>query len=125
MLPAEDRAYLEGKGLRFETRPEQDVLNVIIFDFELPAGYQPRLVDLLLRLPIGWPDAQPDMYWCDPEVHLEATATRPAAADVFEVYLDRRWQRFSRHLAAGQWRPGIDTLETYLTLIRVELAGAA
>jgi hypothetical protein len=125
MLPAEDRAYLDGKGLRYETFPERDVLNLIIHDFELPRGYQPRLVDLLLRLPIGWPDAQPDMYWCDPEVLLEATANRPAAADVFEVYLNRRWQRFSRHLAAGQWRPGIDTLETYLTLIRVELAGAA
>lgn len=124
MLPGDDRHYLEAKGLRYEVLAEPGVLNVVIYGFELPEGYEPRNVDLLLRLPAGWPDAQPDMYWCVPEVRLVRTKGRPPAADVFEQYLGRSWQRFSRHLAGGQWRPGIDTLKTYLTLIRSELASA-
>ena len=31
------------------------------------------------------------------------------------------WQRWSRHFSHGQWRPGIDGLESYLALIRRDL----
>lgn len=124
LLPA-DRAFLEGKGYEFEITPESGLVCVVIRRFRLPTGYTPDVTDLLLRLPPGFPDAQPDMYWCDPAVRIAATGEYPLAADQFEQHLGRNWQRFSRHLPAGVWQPGRDTLESYLTLIRADLGRQA
>jgi hypothetical protein len=38
-----------------------------------------------------------------------------------ETYLGRTWQRFSRHLEAGAWRAGTDSLKSFLSLIISEL----
>ena len=46
---------------------------------------------------------------------------RIPATDVIEHHLGRSWQRWSRHLAAGQWRSGVDGLENFLALVRREL----
>ena len=40
---------------------------------------------------------------------------------VMEHYLGRSWQRWSRHLLPGQWRSGVDGVESYLVLIRQDL----
>lgn len=125
MLRDADEAYLRRLGLAYQVLPESGLICVVIKDWPLPPGYSPERVDLLVRLPPGFPDAQPDMYWCDPPVRLIKTGGHPIAADQFEQYLGRTWQRFSRHMPAGTWRPGTDSLETYITLIRTDLARAA
>jgi hypothetical protein len=122
MLREQDHGYLEQLGLPFESTVENGVLCVVIRGWPLPSGYNPAKTDLLLRLPPGFPDAQPDMYWCDPPVTLATTGTYPVAAEQFEEYLGRRWQRFSRHLNPGHWLAGRDSLKSYLALIRRDLA---
>lgn len=99
--------------------PEGQMISVIIYGYPLPAGYSPSTVDLLLRLPHGFPDAAPDMFWADPAVTY-ANGAVPPATNVREVHHARTWQRWSRHLAVA-WRPGIDNLQTYLRLIRTDL----
>ena len=47
------------------------------------------------------------------------------AAEVAENHLGRAWQRWSRHFQPGQWRSGVDGLESYLALIRRELIRCA
>jgi hypothetical protein len=121
MLLTADQSYLEELGLPFEVTEENGLICVVISRWPLPSGYIPEEVDLLLRLPPGFPDAQPDMYWCDPPVRLTSGAY-PPAADLMEPYLGRTWQRFSRHLPAGAWQPGRDNLASYLALIRQALA---
>lgn len=125
MLAPSDEAYLRSKGFQFEVIPDQGQICLVIKAYRLPAGYDPELTDLLLRLPPGFPDAQPDMFWCDPPVRLVSTGAYPQAADSMEPYLGRTWQRFSRHLGAGVWKPGVDGLGSYLTLIRSELERSA
>jgi hypothetical protein len=98
---------------------------VVLHEYLLPAGYRPRRVDLLIRLPAGYPDSAPDMFWCDPAVVLERTGGAPEAATASEAYLGRSWQRFSRHLDAGLWQPARDRLQSYLALIRRNLAKGA
>jgi hypothetical protein len=60
------------------------------------------------------------MWWFSPSLMLE-DGRQIEATQVTEYYLGRQWQRWSRHFNAGQWRSGIDCLETFLALIRKEL----
>lgn len=101
------------------------MLCVVIHKFELPEGYAPREVDLLLRLPAGYPDAAPDMFWVIPSVTLARTGQVPQAATSMEPYLKRTWQRFSRHLSPGVWQAGRDDLRSYLALITRDLEKGA
>jgi Prokaryotic E2 family E len=122
MLLETDKEHLDELGLEYEVSSEGGLICVVIKEWPLPAGYDPARVDLLLRLPVGFPDAQPDMYWCDPPVRVTATGASPPATEVRETYLGRTWQRFSRHLPAGAWQSGRDNLSSYLALIRQGLA---
>jgi hypothetical protein len=125
MLRPAEQEYLERRGLPYEVTQEAGMIVLVIRDWPLPAGYEPRAVELLVRLPPGFPDAAPDMYWCNPPVRFAGTDTYPPAANQFEEYLGRQWQRFSRHLPPGAWQPGRDSLESYLALIRTELERSA
>jgi hypothetical protein len=120
LLPA-DRDFLVEKGFDYDVVSEAGLICVVIHAYPLPAGYTPDKTDLLLRLPPNFPDAQPDMYWCDPPVRVSASGAYPIAAELFEQHVGRQWQRFSRHLPAGAWQPGRDSLESYLALIRADL----
>lgn len=48
-----------------------------------------------------------------------------AATQYVESHLGRQWQRWSRHLAPGVWKSGIDSLESNLSLVNRELRSAA
>jgi hypothetical protein len=122
MLLAADKEHLDSLGLDYEVSSDQGLICVVISKWPLPPGYEPAEVDLLLRLPAGFPDAQPDMYWCDPPVRVVASGAFPPAADQMEAYLGRTWQRFSRHLQDGAWQIGRDDLGSYLALIKQGLA---
>jgi Prokaryotic E2 family E len=86
----------------------------------LPAGYAQPRSDLLLRLSPGYPDVPPDMWWFDPPLKLSDGRAIPAT-ECTEQYFGRTWQRWSRHFSEGQWRSGIDNLETFLALIRRDI----
>ena len=124
MLSQADEAYLRSKGLQFEVTVDQGLICVVVKDYQLPPGYDRSSTDLLVRLPPAFPDAQPDMFWCSPPIRLQGGAF-PQAADQMEPHLSGTWQRFSRHLTAGVWRPGIDSLGSYMTLIRAEFERSA
>ncbi len=62
----------------------------------------------------------PDMWWFSPAIRL-ADGRTVQATEVIERHLGKDWQRWSRHFNAGQWRSGIDSLESFLALIRREL----
>ncbi len=88
---------------------------LVISGYEIPCGFQPGTVDLLVKLPPGFPDAQPDMFWVQPAVKT-ASGTLPRATCT-ENILGRDWQRFSWHLAGGAWKPGVSTLRDFLRCI--------
>lgn len=94
---------------------------VVIEGYRLPAGFSTAIVDLLVQLHPQFPDAAPDMFWLHPRVTLTRTGAGPVATQADEQILGRTWQRFSRHLQPGQWRPG-DDLRTWLAAIRALLA---
>jgi hypothetical protein len=120
VLGERDRKFLEELGLRYTAQSESGMLCLVLHDFELPAGYVPSRVDLLVRLPPGFPDAAPDMWWMLPFVRL-ATGGTPPGTELHEAHLGRTWQRWSRHFSPGVWRAGTDSLQSFLRLIRTDL----
>jgi hypothetical protein len=121
VLPPEDLAYLERQGYQWTAQPEANLLCIVIKDLPLPAGYQVPRSDLLVRLPFGFPDATPDMWWFDPPLRLAASGSMPPGTEAMETHVGRTWQRWSRHFSSGAWRPGRSGLESYLTLMRKDL----
>jgi hypothetical protein len=120
MLPALDTDYLQARGLAHEVRVADGITSVLLPNWPLPAGYTLPQATLLLRLSAGYPDVQPDMWWFNPPV--VRTDGRPIpATEATEHHFGQQWQRWSRHLSAGQWHAGIDGLESYLALVRKEL----
>lgn len=120
LLPDDDAEYLEEKGFDYEAHLEGGMITLIIRDFELPDGYEPRRVELLLRLHPQFPQVAPDMFWTLPVVS-HANGARPQATEIMESFQGRSWQRWSRHFTTAQWRPDRDNLRTYLRLIRTVL----
>ncbi len=88
---------------------------VVISDYELPAGFTPNRVNLLVKLPPGFPDAAPDMFWVHPEVRAPNGAVPKATSP--EPLLGKNWQRFSWHLVPGAWKPGVSELRDFLRCI--------
>ena len=119
-LPQNDATYLSERELVYDIVPEANMTCVVLIGYRLPAGFDRTQSDLLLRLSPGYPDVPPDMWWFDPPVRL-ADGRTVQATEQMEQHLGRPWQRWSRHFNQGQWRSGIDCLETFLALIRREL----
>ena len=124
LLPPGDEAFLSAKGMAYEVSQEAGFTCVLFPGWPLPAGFTLSSSDLLLRLSPGYPDVPPDMWWFSPDV-LRADGQPIPAADVHEEHLARTWQRWSRHLNAGQWLPGQDALESFLALIARDVHACA
>lgn len=124
MLPAHDSDYLKSRYPNHSVDLSGGVISVIVPAFPLGAGFHQSSSDLLLRLAPGYPDVPPDMWWFSPAVQRLDGRPIPAA-EVMESHFNKSWQRWSRHLQPGQWRSGIDSIESYLSLVRRELATAA
>lgn len=124
MLPAHEIDYLNERWACHSIQSEGGMTCVLLPDFPLPPGLNNARADLLLRISAGYPDVPPDMWWFDPPIRRADGAVVPAT-DVIETYLGRRWQRWSRHFNNGQWRSGVDNLESLLALLRRELERAA
>ena len=124
MLPSVDREYLRKRFPRFSETVEEQMICVVLPGFPLPPGLQIERSDLLLRLSQGYPDIAPDMWWFDPPV-LRGDGRSFPQTQVQEEHLSRNWQRWSRHFEGTQWRPGVDSLESYLALISSELSKTA
>lgn len=103
--------------------PEGGLVCVVFEQFPLVAGLVPAASDLLVRLPAGFPDAHPDMFWFADDV-VRADGQPIPAINVVETYLDRTWHRWSRHVGE-QWRPGVDDLRSYVGYIHKCLLKAA
>jgi hypothetical protein len=123
-LPVTDIACLTERGIEYSVSMEANMTCVVIPGYRLPVGYDRSTSDLLLRLQAGFPDVPPDMWWFSPAIR-RSNGGVIQATDVIERHLGKDWQRWSRHFNAGQWRSGVDSLESFLALIRKELERCA
>ena len=123
MLPSqldeEVRALCEG-GLTATLSEADGMANVLIANYPIrPRHYNKTSIELLLRLPLSYPNGKPDMFWADEDFVLKGGGV-PKGADQFETHLGKRRRRFSWHLSS--WNPGIDNLLTFLEFVENRLA---
>lgn len=119
-LPQAELDYLRQRALPHSVLEEAGMTCVVFPAYPLPTGYDRPVADLLIRLNPGFPDVPPDMWWFDPAVRRADGRAIPATEHT-ETHLGRSWQRWSRHLNAGQWQAGVDSLGTFMALITREL----
>jgi hypothetical protein len=97
------------------------VVNLAFKDYPLPPVYNKTRTTLLLRIPMSYPNGNPDMFWTEPDL-LCANGEIPTKADQIETYLGKQWRRFSWHPQG--WNPGIGNLRMYLEFVNSGLAKA-
>lgn len=123
-LPDYDVQYLTDRAIPYEVVTESGMVCVVLSGWRLPPGLSVTETTVLLRLAAGYPDVAPDMWWCAPAVQ-RADGSFIQATELTEQYLGRTWQRWSRHFTGGQWKSGIDGLESYIALMNSEFLLAA
>jgi hypothetical protein len=123
-LPERDSKFLTERGYDWELLPDPSgAFCVLVKNFDVaPGGFTPGMTNLMVRIPQQYPMTPLDMWYCDPPVRLQSTGQYAVASEVMESHLGKAWQRFSRHLN-GSWRPGVDGLRSYFSLILRELQG--
>lgn len=125
VLPKDDVAFLEELGLSWRTEPDCGQAGFLIIDgFDTSGGgFTPPQTTLMVRIPALYNTTPLDMWYCDPPILLGGS--NPVNTEAREVFLGRTWQRFSRHLSPGSWRPGKDGLRSFFRFIFIELQGKA
>ena len=121
LLPVEDVRYLSEKEFDYSEESVSGWIHIIFEDFPLPAAYAPRTCRLLVRIPPGFPNANPDMFWTQPDVRLQQTGALPTSSGHHETHSGQSWQRWSRHIPHNTWRAGKDNLQTFLRTVQQEL----
>ena len=126
-LPSKDRAYLTGKQIKYREVENGAIKGLVLDEFAvIPEGkFTQEKASLLIILPAGYPDVPPDMFYFLPELKLKNTDTYPAQADQFPTHFAERWQQWSRHAPAENWRAGKDGIHTYLQRVYLALNIAA
>jgi hypothetical protein len=105
---------LRSAGYKVDINESDGVVNLIIGDYPLPSTYNKRQTVLLLRVPISYPNGNPDMFWTDHDL-MCSNGKIPTKADQIETYLGKQWRRFSWHPQG--WNPGTGNLCMYLEFV--------
>jgi Prokaryotic E2 family E len=112
LLP-QDEAHLDRLGLRWETVIDGGRRWLLVHAYPLPPGYTAAVTDIAVEVPVSYPGAQLDMFYCYPPLALKSGTVIPQT-DSGETITGLRFQRWSRH---RQWDAARDTLATHFALV--------
>lgn len=112
---------LKNEGYRIEMEEKADgFIHVSIKEYPLPEGYNKNFTYLLIKVPLSYPNGNPDMFWTHADLTL-SDGRGPKSTSKENIF-GTEWLRFSWH--PGKWNPGSDNLETYLGFVTSGLRGA-
>jgi len=121
LLPV-DTKFLDGTGLKWETVKAGERRWLLVRDYELLPGYQPRKVTLALEIPKDYPQAQIDMFYFAPGVSRSDGVGIPNT-HITAAIDGVTFQGWSRHrTAAHKWDPNTDNVGTHFALVEHSLA---
>jgi hypothetical protein len=114
-LCEEDKDFLEAMNFRWETFAELRYNWLLIYDYPIPEGYDASRCTVALMVPPAYPATEIDMAYFSPL--LRKRSGRPISATISQSIGGKPYQRWSRHRKPGEWKPGVDNLNTHLTLV--------
>jgi hypothetical protein len=116
ILPNADIEFLNSNFGQWETIRFSNSQWLIIYDFEVPEGYNQKKVDIALRIDSSYPVSQIDMAYFYP--HLER-ADKKSINGLTPLSLEnKQWQQWSRHRTGeNPWLPNEDNVSTHLDLV--------
>jgi hypothetical protein len=115
-------AGLKEAGYSITIIEEAQMVIIILEDYPLPGLYNKKTTRLLLRIPISYPNGNPDMFWTDVDLR-RAKGEIPTKGDTLEDHAGQHWRRFSWH--PQDWNPGTGNLFMYLEFVNTGLIKAA
>ena len=90
---------------------------ITVPDSTIPPGWNINVATIRFIAPVGYPSAQPDCFWVQPEMRLD-DGTVPKNAGPGQIpETTETWFWFSWHLESGQWNPNRDDLLTYFSVL--------
>ena len=95
---------------------------IIFKDFPLPTDlYSFDKTDLMIFTTQFYPNAGFDMFWVDENLKLKS-GNPPRAGEALEVYMGKRWRRFSYHPYTGKpWNPSEDSVISFIGHVKKRL----
>jgi hypothetical protein len=112
MLPQDER-HLDDLGLRWETLVDAGRRWLILRNYPVSPGYRVSVTDIAIEVPVSYPGAQLDMFYCSPPLALMSGAMIEQTQHT-ETVTGMPFQRWSRH---RPWDAARDTLATHLALV--------
>jgi hypothetical protein len=112
LLPL-DEAHLDRLGLRWETIIDGARRWLLVRSYPLPQGYTVAVADIAIEVPVSYPGAQLDMFYCHPHLALANGQAIPQV-QCTESVTGIGFQRWSRH---RQWDSARDNVGTHLALV--------
>ena len=117
----EELGLLREQGYEVELIEADGFANLVFRSYRLPASLSRATTDLLVKIPLSYPNGRPDMFWTETDVLLKDGGV-PRSAESIETILGRQWRRFSWHPQA--WNPGFDSTFTFLEFVNDRLRRA-
>lgn len=116
-----DETYLQQCGLTWETFEEGGRRWLVLRNFALPEGYNYKLVDIAIDVPLAYPRAEIDMFHCLPHLTLKAGDTIGETSGR-TIIQGQAYQQWSRHLnGQTRWNPATDSVMTHMAVIEAAL----
>ena len=120
-LLEKDIAYLNNLGVQWETLIDGKRRWLIIRDYSLPKGYDHEKVDIAIDIPVMYPDAAIDMFFCNPPLHLASGAVIAMTTSHVSIFSET-YQQWSRHLnGVTRWNPLNDSVITQMAVVEESL----
>jgi hypothetical protein len=110
---------LKEEGYTVEVIESEGWANIVFHSYPVPPQFSKPFTDLLVKLPLSYPNGRPDMFWTDDDLAFK-DGRIPRSAEQIETALGKRWRRFSWH--PQNWIPGTDNLQTYLEFVNNRFA---
>lgn len=115
LLP-DDEAYLNKTHPRWETLHVGNMGWILIHGFKLPVGYNVEETTVAFMIPPSYPTVEFDMMYFYPALHRADSKEIGALSS--QALDEKIFQRWSRHRNSGEWRSGIDNLETHVLSVQ-------
>jgi len=125
MIPdelASELGSLKDRNFVFSVVEQDSRIYIIFSEYPLPDGiYAIPKTALMIFTTSQYPNAGFDMFWTE-ETLLLRNGQPPRGAESIEVYVGRRWRRFSYHpYNSKPWKPSEDNLEAFLSYVNQRL----